>query len=87
MHFVKERGIDRFRFRPWAVIGNTNDMVIMPSSPGDSMWGDVYNTDEGWSVHHYDFEDIPAKVTLTKVDTNRWLLECSGAGHIMDWNY
>ena len=85
MHFVKERGISRFRIRPWAVIGNTNDIVIMPSSPDSNLYGNMYDSNEGWAVRHYDGEQVPAKVTVTKVDTNRWLLSCDSSVHVMDW--
>jgi hypothetical protein len=87
IHFIKERGINRFFFWPWADIGNDLDICIMPSSPAEGMEGNVFNTDEGWSVRHPDYDHIPAKVTLTKTDTNRWLLECSSTVHIMDWSY
>jgi hypothetical protein len=87
IHFIKERGINRFFFWPWANIGNDNDICIMPSSPADGMEGNVFDTDEGWSVRVSNGDRIPAKVTLTKTDTNRWLLECSSTSHIMDWNY
>ena len=87
IHFVKERGINRFFFWPWADIGDEDDMRILPSSPAEGMEGNVFNTDEGWSVRHPDYDSIPARVTITKTDTNTWLLECSSTGHIMDWNY
>jgi hypothetical protein len=87
IHFVKERGINRFFFWPWADIGNDNDICIMPSSPAEGRENDVFDTDEGWSVRVYNGDHIPARVTLTKTDTNRWLLECSSTSHIMDWSY
>ena len=87
MHFVKEQGISKFRIKPWANFGNTDDIAIMPSSPDSNLYGNMYDTNEGWSVHHNDFEHVPAKVTVTKVDTNSWLLSCDSPSHIMDWNY
>jgi hypothetical protein len=87
MYFVKERGISRFRFKVWSDIGNNNDIVIMPSNPNSNLYSNMYDSNEGWSVHHYDFEFVPAKVTVTKVDTNRWLLSCDSPSHEMDWNY
>ena len=87
MHFVKEQGINSFMFWPWANIGNDNDIVIMPSSPADNKYGDMYDTSEGWSVRHPDYDQVPAKATLTKVDTNRWLLSCDSPTHIMDWSW
>ena len=87
MHFIKQQGIGAFMFWPWANIGDTNDIVIEPSSPADYMHGDMYNSNEGWSVRHYDWEQIPARATLTKIDTNRWLLECTSPTHIMDWSW
>ena len=87
MHFVKEQGIYKFKIIPWASFGDTNDMVIMPGSPDSNLYGSMYNSGEGWSVHHYDFEHVPAKVTITKVDTNRWLLTCDSSNQIMDWNW
>jgi hypothetical protein len=87
IHFIKERGINRFFFWPWADIGNDNDICIMPSSPAEGMENDVFDTDEGWSVRVYNGDRIPARVTITKTDTNTWLLECSSTSHIMDWNY
>jgi hypothetical protein len=71
----------------WGDIGNESDMRIIPSSPAEGMENQVFNTDEGWSVRHPDYTKIPAKVTLTKTDTNTWLLECSSTVHIMDWSY
>ena len=87
MHFVKERGINSFMFWCWADIGNDSDMRIMPSSPADGMLQYAFNTSEGWSVRHPDYDWSPAKVTITKTDTNTWLLECSSSNHIMDWNW
>jgi hypothetical protein len=87
MHFVKERGIRAFMFWPNGNIGNDNDITIMPSSPADGMLSDMYDTGEGWSVRHPNYDKVPAKVTLTKTDTNRWLLECSSPTHIMDWSW
>jgi hypothetical protein len=87
MHFVKERGIRAFMFWPNGNIGNENDITIMPSSPADGRLSDMYDTGEGWSVRHPNYDKVPAKVTLTKVDTNRWLLECSSPTHIMDWSW
>lgn len=87
MHFVKEQGIRAFMFWPWADIGDTNDMVIIPSSPADAKLGDMYDSGEGWSVHHPTWDHVPAHVTLTKIDTNRWLLECSSPTQIMDWSW
>jgi hypothetical protein len=87
IHFVKERGIQSFMFWCWGNIGNTNDMRILPSSPADNYQNDVFNTDEGWSVRHPNYDKIPARVIITKTDTNTWLLECSSTSHIMDWNY
>jgi hypothetical protein len=87
MYFVKEQGIEAFMFWPWANIGNTNDIVIMPSNPADGFENDAYDTGEGWSVRHPNWDHVPAKVTLTKVGTNRWLLECSSPTHIMDWSW
>jgi hypothetical protein len=87
LHFVKDQGIRAFMFWPWGNIGNDNDITIMPSSPTDYMYGNMYNSGEGWSVRHIDYQYVPARVTLTKVDTNRWLLECTSPTHIMDWNW
>jgi hypothetical protein len=87
IHFIKERGINRFFFWPWADIGNTSDMRIIPSSPAEGFENDAYDTNEGWSVRHPDGDRIPARVTLTKTDTNTWLLECSSPSHIMDDSY
>jgi len=87
IHFIKERGINRFFFWPWANIGNTSDMRIIPSSPAEGFENDAYDTNEGWSVRHPDGDRIPARVTLTKTDTNTWLLECSSPSHIMDDSY
>jgi hypothetical protein len=87
MHFVKERGINSFMFWTYGDIGNTDDMRIIPSSPAEGMEGFVYNTGEGWSVRHPDYTQVPARATLTKTDTNTWLLECSSTSHIMDWSW
>lgn len=87
IHFVKERGIQAFMFWCWGDAGDENDMRILPSSPAEGMEGNVFNTDEGWSVRDPDYDKIPARVTITKTDTNTWLLECSSTRHIMDWSY
>ena len=87
LHFVKERGINSFMFWTWANLGNSNDMRIIPSSPADGMENQVYNTSEGWSVRTPNYDDVPARATITKTDTNTWLLECSSTVHIMDWNW
>ena len=87
MHFVKERGIQSFMFWCWANMGSTNDMRIMPASPADGMQQYAFDTSEGWSVRHPNYDPVPARVTITKTDTNTWLLECSSTVHIMDWNY
>ena len=86
IHLIKERGINRFFFWPWADIGDEDDICIMPSSPAEGFENDAYDTNEGWSVRHPDGDQIPARVTLTKTDTNTWLLECSSPSHIMDDN-
>jgi hypothetical protein len=86
IHLIKERGINSFMFRTYGDIGNTDDICIMPSSPAEGMEGYVYNTGEGWSVRHPDYTQIPARATLTKTDTNTWLLECASTSHIMDWS-
>jgi hypothetical protein len=62
-------------------------MRIIPSSPDSGLEGNVFNTDEGWSVRHPNGTHIPAKVTITKTDTNTWLLECSSTSHVMDWSW
>ena len=87
IHLIKERGISSFMFWCWGNIGDEDDICIMPSSPAEGMEGYVFNTDEGWSVRHPDYTKIPARVTLTKTDTNTWLLECASTRHIMDWSY
>jgi hypothetical protein len=87
LHFIKQEGIEAFMFWPWANIGNSNDIVIVPSSPPDYRYGNMYNSGEGWSVRHNDWEQVPARATLTKIDTNRWLLECASPSHIMDWSW
>ncbi len=87
LHFVKERGINAFMFWCWANVGNVNEMRIIPSSPASGLEGNVYNTDEGWSVRDPNDNKVPARATLTKTDTNTWLLECSSSVHIMDWSW
>lgn len=87
MHFVKERGINSFMFWCTAIFADTNEMCIMPSSPSDGMEGSAFSTGEGWSVRHPNYTPVPAKVTITKVDTNRWILSCDSTVHIMDWNW
>lgn len=87
LHFVKDQGIRGFMFWPWSNVSNNNDITIIPSSPADYMYGNMYNSGEGWSVRHYDWNQVPARVTLTKIDTNRWLLECTSPTHIMDWSW
>ncbi len=87
LHFVKERGINAFMFWCWGVVGNVNEMRIIPSSPANGFEGNVFNTDEGWSVRHLNGTHIPARATLTKTDTNTWLLECSSTSHVMDWSW
>ena len=87
LHFVKDNGIRAFMFWPWGDIGNSNDVTIIPSSPDDNKYGSMYNSGEGWSVRHPNWDEVPARATLTKIDTNRWLLECSSPSHIMDWNW
>ena len=87
LHFVKERGINAFMFWCWGVVGSESDMRIIPSSPASGLEGNVYNTDEGWSVRDPNNNKVPARATLTKTDTNTWLLECSSSVHIMDWSW
>lgn len=89
MHFFKDQGIVSFMFWPWADIGSENDITITPSSPNFDygMQYNMYNTGEGWSVRHPDWEQVPAKVTITKVDVNRWLLSCDSPTHVMDWDW
>lgn len=87
MHFFKDQGIRAFMFWPWSDIGNNNDIVITPSSPGSGMTGSMFDSNEGWSVRHPDWYHVPAKVTLTKVDVNRWLVSTDSPSHIMDWDW
>jgi hypothetical protein len=87
LHFVKDNGIRAFMFWPWGDIGNSNDVTIIPSSPDDNKYGSMYNSGEGWSVRHPNYDEVPARATLTKIDTNRWLLECASPSHIMDWSW
>ena len=87
IHFMKDNGYDSFMFWCDNNFGNSNDITIMPASPSDGMQQYAFNTSEGWSVRHPDWDNVPCIVTLTKVDTNRWLLSCNSAVHIMDWSY
>jgi hypothetical protein len=87
IHLIKERGINSFMFWCWGNIGDEDDICIMPSSPAEGFENDAYDTNEGWSVRHPDYDHIPARVTITKTDTNTWLLECSSTSHIMDDSY
>lgn len=84
IHFMKDNGIEAFMFWP---VNDSNDITIMPASPESGMEGSVYNTGEGWSVRHPNYNEVPAIATLTKVDTNRWLLSCNSSVHIMDWSW
>lgn len=83
IHFMKDQGIRALFFYP---LGGNNDVVIMPSRPADGMENQVYNSGEGWSVHHPSWNEIPCIVTLTKVDVNRWLLSTDSAVQVMDWS-
>lgn len=88
LHFIKEQGINSFMF--WnGTNGNDGDITIIPSSPNydAGMQNNMYNSGEGWSVRHPDYNQVPAHITLTKIDTNRWLLECSSPSHVMDWSW
>ena len=87
LHFVKDQSIRSFMFWPWGDIGNSDDVTIIPSSPDDNKYGSMYNSGEGWSVRHPNNDEVPARATLTKIDTNRWLLECASPVHIMDWSW
>jgi hypothetical protein len=84
IHFMKDNGIEAFMFWP---VNDSNDITIMPASPESGMEGSVYDTGEGWSVRHPNYNEVPAIATLTKVDTNRWLLSCNSSVHIMDWSW
>ena len=92
IHFIKDQGIRAFMF--WnGYNANDNDITILPSSPNfdSGMQNYMYDSGEGWSVHHLDIwnndYEIPCKVTLTKIDTNRWLLSCDSPSQVMDWNW
>ena len=87
IHFMKDKGFRSFMFWCNNNFGNSNDITIMPASPSDGMQGYAYNTSEGWSVRHPNWDEVPCIITLTKVDTNRWLLSCNSPYHIMDWSY
>lgn len=90
IHFIKDDGIDAFMF--WnGFQGDDNDITILPANPAEGMEGSAFNSGEGWSVHHIEQfnngSDSAALVTLTKIDTNRWLLSCSSPNHVMDWSW
>lgn len=89
IHFFKDQGIQAFMFWTWSNISNNNDIVITPSSPNfnDGRQNDMFDSGEGWSVRHPNWVHVPAKVTITKVDVNRWLLSCDSPTHVMDWNW
>ena len=86
LYFMKDDGIQSFMF--WnGYGGGDGDVTIMPSSPDSNLLGSVFNSGEGWSVHHPNWDHIPVMVTLTQVSVNRWLLECSSPTQVMDWNW
>ena len=86
MHFMKDKGFESFMF--WnGDNGNDGDVTIIPASPSSGMESNAFDSGEGWSVRHPNWNDVPCIITLTKVDTNRWLLSCNSSVHIMDWSY
>ena len=86
IYFMKDKGIRELMFWPNGGMDSDNDIIIMPASPSDGYTSNAFDSGEGWSVHHYDWEQVPCIVTLTKVDTNRWLLSSNSQSHIMDWS-
>lgn len=90
IHFMKDKGIRALMF--WnGTNANDNAVTILPATPNPGMESNAFNSGEGWSVHHFEQwnngTNSPAMVTLTKLDTNRWLLTCSSANHTMDWSW
>jgi hypothetical protein len=88
IHFMKDQGFESFMF--WCDNAvNSDDITIMPASPNYEygMQNYMYDSGEGWSVRHINWDNVPCIITLTKVDTNRWLLSCNSPVHIMDWSY
>jgi hypothetical protein len=89
IHFMKDQGFESFMFWCDNSLGNSNDITIMPASPNYDygMQNYMYDSGEGWSVRHPNWDNVPCIITLTKVDTNRWLLSCNSPVHVMDWSY
>lgn len=86
MHFMKDEGLQTLWFFP---VNGNNDITIMPTQPNQDygMQNNMYDSGEGWSVHAPDWSEYPCIVTLTKVDTDRWLLSCNSPTQIMDWSW
>ena len=85
IHFMKDQGIQSFMFWPNNDLGN--DVSIIPAQPADGMIGSTFNSNEGWSVHHPNWDQVPCVATLTKISANRWLLSCNSSLHVMDWSW
>jgi hypothetical protein len=89
IHFMKDQGFEAFMFWPGVYGDGYNDVTIMPAQPNFDygMQQYMYNSGEGWSVRHPNWDQVPCIATLTKIDTNRWLLSCNSPSHVMDWNW